>query len=132
MLAAEIITSTADCSQLDPMVSAAIAELEQAGVSSRPRIALANSQYCGQAILHHERFESMRTAGTPLVAAILSRSLLLGRDSISAAALLRMSGCRRCGLRYEARRASDERAIVDVERDIEWSVTELPTDAEHC
>ena len=45
VLAAEITTSTVDWSQLEPMVSAAVAELEQAGVSDRPRIALADSQY---------------------------------------------------------------------------------------
>ena len=45
VLAAEITTSTVDWSQLDPMVSAAIAELEDAGASDRPRIALADSQY---------------------------------------------------------------------------------------
>jgi transposase len=45
VLAAEITTSTVDWSQLDPMVSAAIAELEQAGVSDHPRVALADTQY---------------------------------------------------------------------------------------
>jgi len=45
VLAAEITTSTADWSQLDPMVSAAITELEQAGVSDRPQVALADCQY---------------------------------------------------------------------------------------
>ena len=45
VLAAEITTSTVDWSQLEPMVSAAVAELEHAGVSDRPRIALADSQY---------------------------------------------------------------------------------------
>jgi hypothetical protein len=45
VLAAEITTSTVDWSQLDPMVNAAIAELEQAGASTRPQIALADSQY---------------------------------------------------------------------------------------
>jgi len=45
VLAAEITTSTVDWSQLDPMVSAAIAELEQAGVSDGPRVALADCQY---------------------------------------------------------------------------------------
>ena len=45
VLAAEITTSSVDWSQLDPMVNAAIAELEQAGASTRPQIALADSQY---------------------------------------------------------------------------------------
>jgi len=45
VLAAEITTSTADWSQLDPMVTAAIGELERAGVSRRPQIALADAQY---------------------------------------------------------------------------------------
>ena len=45
VLAAEITTSTVDWSQLDPMISAAIAELEQAGVSDGPRVALADCQY---------------------------------------------------------------------------------------
>ena len=39
VLAAEIITSTVDWSQLDLMVNAAIAELEQAGASTCPQIA---------------------------------------------------------------------------------------------
>ncbi len=45
VLAAEITNSTVDWSQLDPMVSATIAELERAGVSGRPEIALADTQY---------------------------------------------------------------------------------------
>ena len=45
MLAAEITNSTVDWSQLDPMVSATIAELERAGVSDRPQTALADTQY---------------------------------------------------------------------------------------
>jgi hypothetical protein len=45
VLAADITTSTVDWSQLDPMVGAAIAELEQAGVSDGPRVALADCQY---------------------------------------------------------------------------------------
>jgi hypothetical protein len=45
VLAAEITTSTVDWSQLEPMVNAAIAELEQTGASTRPQIALADSQY---------------------------------------------------------------------------------------
>ena len=45
VLAAEITTSTADWSQLDPMVNAAIRALEQAGIGDRPRVALADCQY---------------------------------------------------------------------------------------
>ena len=45
VLAAEITTSTVDWSQLAPMVSATLSELERAGVSSRPRVALADAQY---------------------------------------------------------------------------------------
>ena len=45
VLAAEITTSNADWSQLAPMVSAAIGELEQAGSNSRPQIAVADAQY---------------------------------------------------------------------------------------
>ena len=45
VLAAEITNSTVDWSQLDPMVSATIAELERAGVSDRPQTALADTQY---------------------------------------------------------------------------------------
>ena len=45
VLAAEITNSTVDWSQLDPMVSATIAELERAGVSGRPETALADAQY---------------------------------------------------------------------------------------
>ena len=45
VLAAEITNSTVDWSQLDPMVTATLAELEQAGVSARPHTALADAQY---------------------------------------------------------------------------------------
>jgi hypothetical protein len=45
VLAAEITNSTVDWSQLDPMVSATIAELEQARVTGQPQVALADSQY---------------------------------------------------------------------------------------
>ncbi len=45
VLAAEITNSPADFSQLDPMLSVAITELERAGVSGRPEIALADAQY---------------------------------------------------------------------------------------
>jgi transposase len=45
VLAAEITTLNTDWSQLDPMVSAAIAELERAGVQARPELAVADAQY---------------------------------------------------------------------------------------
>jgi hypothetical protein len=45
VLAAEITTQTVDWSQLDPMVTAALGELERAGVTSRPQFALADTQY---------------------------------------------------------------------------------------
>jgi transposase len=45
VLAAEITNSTVDWSQLDPMVTAAIAELERAGVSGRIETAIADTQY---------------------------------------------------------------------------------------
>jgi len=45
VLAAEITNSTVDWSQLDPMVSATIAELAKAGVEARLEVALADSQY---------------------------------------------------------------------------------------
>jgi Transposase DDE domain len=45
VLAAEITNSTVDWSQLDPMVTATITELERAGVASRPETALADTQY---------------------------------------------------------------------------------------
>ena len=45
MLAAEITTSTVDWSQLDPMVSAAIGELEQAGVERPAADRAADAQY---------------------------------------------------------------------------------------
>ncbi len=45
VLAAEITNANTDWSHLDPMVSAALAELEQAGVRARPQVALADTQY---------------------------------------------------------------------------------------
>ena len=45
VLAAEITTSSVDWSQLEPMVAAAIDELERAGVHGRPEAALADTQY---------------------------------------------------------------------------------------
>ena len=45
VLAAEITNSNVDWSQLDPMVTATIAELERAGIAGRPETALADAQY---------------------------------------------------------------------------------------
>ncbi len=45
MLAAEITNTPADFSNLDPMVAAALGELERAGVVERPQVALADAQY---------------------------------------------------------------------------------------
>jgi hypothetical protein len=45
VLAAEITNSTVDFSQLAPMITAALAELEQAGVTDRPEVAVADAQY---------------------------------------------------------------------------------------
>jgi transposase len=45
VLAAEITNSTVDWSQLDPMVTATITELERAGVRGRPETAIADTQY---------------------------------------------------------------------------------------
>ncbi|MGN6166797.1 MAG: transposase [Solirubrobacteraceae bacterium] len=45
VLAAEVTNNNTDWSQLDPMVTATIAELERAGVCDRPETALADAQY---------------------------------------------------------------------------------------
>jgi hypothetical protein len=45
VLAAEITNSNVDWSQLDPMVSATISELERAGIAAGPETALADAQY---------------------------------------------------------------------------------------
>ncbi|HEY2657054.1 MAG TPA: transposase [Solirubrobacteraceae bacterium] len=45
VLAAEITNNPADFSQLDPMISAALGELERAGVTDRPEVALADAGY---------------------------------------------------------------------------------------
>jgi hypothetical protein len=45
VLAAEITNSAVDFSQLDPMITAAIGELERAGATSRPEVAVADAQY---------------------------------------------------------------------------------------
>jgi Transposase DDE domain len=45
VLSAEVTNSNVDWSQLDPMVTATIAELERAGIADRPETALADAQY---------------------------------------------------------------------------------------
>ncbi len=45
VLAAEITNSTVDFSQLAPMITAALGELERAGVTDRPQVAVADAQY---------------------------------------------------------------------------------------
>ena len=45
VLAAEVTNSTVDWSQLDPMITATIGELERAGVAGRPETAVADAQY---------------------------------------------------------------------------------------
>jgi transposase len=45
VLAAEITNSSTDFSQLDPMVTAALAELERAGVEQRPEVIAADAGY---------------------------------------------------------------------------------------
>jgi len=45
VIAAEITNSPADYSQLDPMLTAAVAEVERAGADGRPDVALADAQY---------------------------------------------------------------------------------------
>jgi transposase len=45
VIAAEVTNSPADFSSLDPMITAAIDELEQARVPGRPELALADAQY---------------------------------------------------------------------------------------
>src|SRR5581483_2252235 len=45
VIAAEVTNTPADFSNLDPMIAAAIGELEQAGVTERPELALADAGY---------------------------------------------------------------------------------------
>jgi hypothetical protein len=44
-LAAEITNTPGDFSNLDPMITATIAELENVGIAERPAVALADAQY---------------------------------------------------------------------------------------
>jgi transposase len=45
VLAAEITNTPGDFSNLDPMITATLAELEQVGIAERPEVALADAQY---------------------------------------------------------------------------------------
>ncbi len=65
IVAAEIAPDGLDFAQLDPMVCAAEQELEQAGVSERPEVVLADAGYWS-----NEHIDRLRERGiTPLVAA---------------------------------------------------------------
>jgi transposase len=58
VIAAEITTQSPDFGQLEPMVSAAVRELEQAGVGERPRTVLADAGYW-----HTKQIEKLRGDG---------------------------------------------------------------------
>jgi transposase len=58
VIAAEITTQSPDFGQLEPMVSAAVRELERAGVSERPRTVLADAGYW-----HTKQIEKIRGDG---------------------------------------------------------------------
>ena len=53
IIAAEITTQSPDFGQLEPMVGAALRELEQAGVSERPRTVLADAGYWHKNQMEH-------------------------------------------------------------------------------
>jgi transposase len=64
IVAAEITTEGGDFEQLDPMISAAERELEQAGVKERPGVVLADAGYWS-----NDHIDSLRERGlTPLIA----------------------------------------------------------------
>ena len=58
VIAAEITTQSPDFGQLEPMVSAAVGELQHAGVSERPRTVLADAGYW-----HTKQIEKLRGDG---------------------------------------------------------------------
>jgi hypothetical protein len=65
IVAAEIATDGLDTSQLDPMISAAERELEQAGVRERPEVVLGDAGYWS-----NEHIDRLRERGiVPLIAA---------------------------------------------------------------
>jgi transposase len=70
IVAAEITTEGGDFEQLDPMVSAAERELEDAGVTERPAVVLADAGYWS-----NDHIDSLRERGmTPIVAADTTRN----------------------------------------------------------
>jgi hypothetical protein len=70
IVAAEVTTEGGDFEQLDPMVSSAERELEEAGVEERPGVVLADAGYWS-----NDHIDSLRERGmTPIVAADTTRS----------------------------------------------------------
>jgi transposase len=58
VLAAEISVESPDFGQLEPMVDAAVSELERAGVGEKPKVAVADAGYW-----HHEQMDSLAADG---------------------------------------------------------------------
>jgi hypothetical protein len=58
VLAAEISVESPDFGQLEPMVNAAVTELERAGVGEKPKVAVADAGYW-----HHEQMDSLAADG---------------------------------------------------------------------
>jgi hypothetical protein len=52
VLAAEVTNSAVDFSQLDPMITAAICELQHADAAGRPGVAVADAQYWNEQHMH--------------------------------------------------------------------------------
>ena len=53
VLAAEITVETIDFSRLEPMVAATLRELDQAGVSEKPKVALADARFWNERHMDH-------------------------------------------------------------------------------
>jgi hypothetical protein len=53
VIAAEISTNPADFSHMGPMLETALSELEQAGVSDKPTVAVADAQYWNEQHMDH-------------------------------------------------------------------------------
>ncbi|MBV8988082.1 MAG: transposase, partial [Solirubrobacterales bacterium] len=53
VIAAEISTNPADFSHLRPMIETALSELEQAGVTDQPKVAVADAQYWNEQHIDH-------------------------------------------------------------------------------
>ena len=62
VLAAEISVESPDFGQLEPMVDAAVIELERAGVAEKPNVAVADAGYW-----HHEQMDSLAAAGIQIL-----------------------------------------------------------------